>query len=321
MVTSKIPRRLYKYRNFDNRTLAMVVSDNVCYADPSTFNDPLDTQPSIDVDLDDGELERIVRIFVERNSREEMSGAAKTIGYRGPRTIDHIKRNSRRHADLLIEEIEYNATDLEYGSETRKPFFSVNTLNRRCFSNTTRGSYRLLRDRLAHLMWSHYGDQHRGICIGFSVPAGAAGNLHKVKYGGSRLVKASKVAAMLDGNDVARGEVDETVLLRKAKSWGYEREWRLIGLRGLQHSPLELEEIIFGMRCDAAAKYVVMKALKGRDRPVKFYETREVSGTFKLKRCSLTYDDELFVRFPRRSLSILELFEPLSAAEPSTVED
>ncbi len=39
-----IPRRLFKYRAFDNRTLGMI---NLFYADPSTFNDPLDTRPSL----------------------------------------------------------------------------------------------------------------------------------------------------------------------------------------------------------------------------------------------------------------------------------
>lgn len=321
--TPKIPRRLYKYRDFDNRTLAIVVCDNIYYTDPSTFNDPLDTRPSIDVDLDDGKLERIVRILVERSSSEEMSAAAKITSYRGPRTIEHIKRNSRRQADRLIEEIEYNATDPEYESGDAKARLFGQYIKSALLQQYDKGIVSLAARSTCPLMWSHYSDQHRGVCIGYSVPVGAAGDLHKVKYGGSRLVQASKVAAMLDGNDAARGEVDEAVLLRKTKSWGYECEWRLIGRRGLQTSSLELEEIIFGMRCDAAAKYVVMKALKGRKRPVKFYEMREVSGTFKLKKCALTYDDEreLFEHFPKRHLSILELLEPLPAAESSTGDE
>jgi hypothetical protein len=150
------------------------------------------------------------------------------------------------------------------------------------------------------------------------VPVNAIGDVHKVEYGGSRLVKASKVGGMLAGSDVARGQVDEAVLLRKAPSWRYEREWRLIGSRGLQNSPLELEEIIFGVRCTASAKYTLAKALEGRNRPVKLYEMREVSGTFKLKKYALSNDDELFVHFPRRSLSISEAFEDLLTAASST---
>ena len=132
-----------------------------------------------------------------------------------------------------------------------------------------------------------------------------------IRYDGSRLVEASKVAAMLAGNDLARVEVDEAVLLRKAGSWRYEREWRLIGQRGLQNSPLELEEVIFGMRCKEPVKYAVVKALEGRGGQVKFYEMREIPGTFQLKKCALNGDDELFVHFPARALSIYEAFEQL----------
>ncbi len=55
----KMPTRLYKYRDLSHRTLAMVISDNVYYADPSTFNDPLDTRPSLETDLEESELEKI----------------------------------------------------------------------------------------------------------------------------------------------------------------------------------------------------------------------------------------------------------------------
>ena len=164
-------------------------------------------------------------------------------------------------------------------------------------------------------MWSHYGDQHRGICIGYSVPERSKGDVHQVEYGGSRLVLASDVAAMLDGDDDARSKVDKAVLMRKAENWAYEQEWRMIGRRGTQNSPLEMEEIIFGMRCKPSAKYTIMKALECRERPVKFYELREERGTFTLRKDALSYDDELFVHFPKRYLSIVEGFEGISVPD------
>ena len=57
----KTPKRLYKYRDFSHRTLAMVISDNLYYAYPSTFNDPLDSRPSLKADLDVAELEMLLR--------------------------------------------------------------------------------------------------------------------------------------------------------------------------------------------------------------------------------------------------------------------
>lgn len=58
----------------------------------------------------------------------------------------------------------------------------------------------------------------------YSVPGSAATNLHKITYGGSRLIEASTVAAMLDGDDDARRQVDEAVLTRKAIDWRYEHD-------------------------------------------------------------------------------------------------
>jgi hypothetical protein len=159
------------------------------------------------------------------------------------------------------------------------------------------------------LMWSHYGDQHKGLCIGYSVPDRAAEGLHKVSYGGSRLIAASAVAAMLHGDDAARRHVDEAVLTRKAAAWRYEREWRSSG-RGAQSSPLELEEIVFGMRCSRAARYVIVTALAKRWRPVRFYEIRERPGRFLLGKYALD-TDEMLPFPPRRSLDIWDEFGPI----------
>lgn len=161
-------------------------------------------------------------------------------------------------------------------------------------------------------MWSHYGGQHHGLCIGYSAPPDIRDNLNKVRYGGSRLVEASAVAAMLAGSPDARDKVDAAVLLRKAGNWRYEREWRLIGQSGLVDSPLVLEEIIFGMRCLPSVKHTVVKALEGRIKPVKFYEIRETRGTFRLRRHPLG-SRELRVSYPRDNRSICEAFEVLPA--------
>ena len=123
---------------------------------------------------------------------------------------------------------------------------------------------------------------------------------------------------MLDGDDEARTRVDAAVLLRKAESWAYEREWRLIGRRGTEGSPLELEEIVFGMKCKESVKYTVMKALEDRSGSVEFHEMREERGTFDLRKDELIYAGELFVHFPQRHLGLLEGLEDLTAGDAGT---
>lgn len=116
---------------------------------------------------------------------------------------------------------------------------------------------------------------------------------------------------MLDGDDVARRKVDDAVLTKKAIDWRYEREWRLIGPRGPQDSPLELQEVVFGMRCSPAVKFAIVRALEGRHRPVKFYEIRERRGRFLLGKYILD-TDELSVSLPRRALEVQDFLQPVT---------
>jgi hypothetical protein len=317
MVEPTPPNRLYKYRSFSSLTLGMLVEDTVYYADPSTFNDPLDTRPVLDTDIDANALQTVLTRMVETRTHAEMSAAAKTIRYRGPRTLDHIARQSRRAAERLLSDIRYNSGNPDYEMDDPEQFLLGHYVQEELMRRYGNGIFSLAERANCPLMWSHYGDQHHGVCLGYSVPAKASSALHKIRYGGSRLVKASDVAKMLDGDDDARRRVDEAVLLKKARPWGYEREWRLIGPRGVQNSPLELEEVVFGMRCPPAVIFGVIRALEGRSRAVDFFEIREQRGRFLLaKRTADT--GELMATLPQRQRSYDGMFDAVTEAEQDT---
>jgi hypothetical protein len=310
MAKRKIPERLYKYRAFSNRTLDALIADQIFFADPGTFNDPLDTRPTLDTDIDADALASILARLVEQRVSAEMNAAAKTIRYSGPKTISHIAAHSRRRAEQVVAEIRYHATNPEYDIEDPARFLFGQYVEDELLRRYGKGIVSLAERANCPLMWSHYGDQHKGVCIGYSVPARAAGDLHKISYGGSRLIAASAVAAMLDGDEEARRKVDDAVLTKKAIDWRYEREWRLIGPRGPQDSPLEMVEVVFGMRCSHTVKFAIVKALAGRSRPVRFYEIRERHGRFLLGRYALDID-ELSVSLPRRALDVYDHFEEI----------
>lgn len=303
----KTPHRLYKYRNFSNLTLEMLISDTLYFADPSSFNDPLDTKPDLETDLGAEQLATILLRLVEQRSNDEMRAAAKTIKYRGPKTMEHIARHSRRVAEQLIERIRYDATNPDYELADPERYLFGQYVQAELLRRYNSGVVSLAERAVCPLMWSHYGDQHNGLCIGYSAPGDALPDLHVIRYGGSRMVKASVVAGMLEGDSAARKAVDDAVLLRKAMAWGYEKEWRLIGPRGVTASPLEMEEVVFGMRCTAAVKYAVVKALEDRDRTVRFYEIREQPGRFTLVKRAMD-TDELRATFPHRARTIHEAF-------------
>lgn len=306
----KFSNRLYKYRAFSGRSLANLVEDQLYFADPSTFNDPLDTKPTLETDLESDDLEFMLSQLVEQRVNGEMMSAAKTIKYRGPKTLNHIANHSRKRAQQLVSDIRYSTTNPEFESEDPLQFLLGKSIEQELLRRYDRGNFSLAERDNCPLMWSHYGDQHRGIAIGYSVPTKAKQSVFKMKYGGSSMIEASKVSSMLNGDDEARRAVDDAVLLKKAQDWRYEKEWRLIGQQGIQDSPMELEEIVFGMRCPQAVMYSVVKALEGRPAPVKFFDIQRKSETFLLNKYSLNVD-ELAASLPRRALSIDEAFDDI----------
>jgi Protein of unknown function (DUF2971) len=66
-----------------------------------------------------------------------------------------------------------------------------------------------------HLLWSHYGDNHKGICLAFEV-AVLIEELHPCAY-----QTAMPKAAAWRTNNIALG-------LIKGTAWSYEKEWRIV---------------------------------------------------------------------------------------------
>jgi len=71
----RIPKQLYKYREFNARTLDIVVNDNFHYANAITFNDPLDSRPTVCPDLDNNKLEGVIMELVKRRVAAEQKAA------------------------------------------------------------------------------------------------------------------------------------------------------------------------------------------------------------------------------------------------------
>ncbi|ANB72625.1 hypothetical protein AYM40_09785 [Paraburkholderia phytofirmans OLGA172] len=310
-MSTPIPEVLYKYRHFNERTIELLCADLAYFADPASFNDPLDAKPCVEIDCDKGQMEQAVFEMVRRRVHAEMQAAASSIKYRGPRTMEHIDKHSRAAAQKFLDELRYRATDPDHSDEPPGPL--ANELSWAIESELLRryetGVLSLATRYDCPLMWSHYGDQHRGLCIGYALPEKYEPKIHQVRYGGERRVRASDVVKMVLYSEVAaRKSVDEAVLLRKASDWHYEKEWRMLGPRGATDSSLEMVEIHFGMRCPRTVMHTVAAALNGRDKTVELYQMSEVRGTFNLGRSELDVS-ELGATYPRRALTVSEDFE------------
>ena len=122
-----------------------------------------------------------------------------------------------------------------------------NTLSRNrgmlCFSQTWRDP----------VLWAHYSDKHRGICIGFEIPSEIA---TKVRYKAKRLPFPKKITLQ----DI---HVSQAMLFTKYRKWEYEREIRVFAELNDQEDGLyfrEFDDILRPVEVIAGATCTVSKA-------------------------------------------------------------
>ena len=63
------PRKIYRFQRFTARTFESLCHDQLHFADPIAFNDPLDCQPTVESDSDRGELRLILTELIRRRIR------------------------------------------------------------------------------------------------------------------------------------------------------------------------------------------------------------------------------------------------------------
>jgi hypothetical protein len=108
-------------------------------------------------------------------------------------------------------------------------------------------------DPLHPLMWAHYGDCHRGLCIGYTREGILADEKHfkSVKYDRPKKVTLNAIQLFRD-NLESLSEALENIVFRKLPEWSYENEWRLMVMRP-EDRVISLnstvESVTFGLKC------------------------------------------------------------------------
>ena len=127
----------------------------------------------------------------------------------GPKVVEQIKSMS------YIEQIIIKSLCLQYGDNPSEYFFEANKDNIErhgicCFSKKWDNN----------LMWAHYADRHKGICIGFDTDLLKDEDIefYPINYVKEQL----KVNVPCSDDDIIR------ILTTKGKDWKYEKEIRAI---------------------------------------------------------------------------------------------
>lgn len=311
-----VPNKLFKYKSFNSDCMELILADYLYFANPNQFNDPLDCKVSILDDINnETELKIILSELYQKNAEERLSGAAKNLHYNGPKTRDKISCLSQSEAQKMISEAYENYDFYNEGSYSITEMLA-DSIGSIILSGYSKGILSLAEDSNCPLMWSHYADNHKGLCLGYSIPENVKNKVRRINYtSDSREIKTSQIQRMLNGDNAAKREIEDSIFLRKASPWAYEKEWRMISNIGLQNASLYLSDIIFGLRCKDTTIYTVMKSLLGRDLPIKFWKINEIPKKFTLKMSEINFDDEDIQQLPRCMEHIYNIMKENSISE------
>jgi hypothetical protein len=183
--------RLYHYERFQPEWLASTLRDQKIYlSDPADLNDPWDCKPTYDPAhvREPEEIERFI-IWL-RSVATKRIDARREAAFERRLRVDAVYRNE------VIQ--------------------GLSTSNQSVIGQ--RRIYCLTPDPLSTLMWSHYGDNHRGICLEFHLGNPVFLNAWEVKYD-------KKYPAWVP-HRVLEHAID--MLLTKSDAWRYEQEFRVI---------------------------------------------------------------------------------------------
>ena len=128
------------------------------------------------------------------------------------------------------------------------------------------------------LMWSHYADFHRGVCLEFDGAAKLMQHAFPVSYSKER----PSIHMIRDSNETAM----EKSLRTKSDHWKYEREWRLLsypnGPGVMQLRPESLTGIVIGAEATSGTVDLVRGWVRQRTIPMKVYQARKNRHAFAL---------------------------------------
>jgi len=217
---------LFKYKSINEQTLQLLINMKIWLVKPQSFNDPFETKMILNPDYSlEDYYQYIDQTYVDYPDEIEK------------RKKPEIYRASSQNAHKVVE------------------------LNQEKFQNV--GVFSMSSTPSNLLMWAHYADEHKGICIEFerasTNPLGSPHLTHKVVY-----QEMLPIVGSLDFLRSLRLVSESPVFITKSEDWRYEKEWRFIKGRGEVEEPIpgRIKSVCFGLRTPDKHKELIYNILR-----------------------------------------------------------
>jgi len=251
-VVGKVPKYLYKYRSLAGRskeyTRDLIVNQNLYFPAPVDLNDPFECKPNLETRATVDQQKRYAAGLVNRTQAGKPRAERK-------RMIKGIRadRASFRETILVSMRATLNAVGV--------------------FSFSAR--------HLDLLMWPHYADNHRGVCVRFDMQAllDAGPAPFPVHYEEQRPTCDTILEPTVDWLEKA--------VLTKGRPWAYEEEWRLVRNRGarttLHLGAPTVNGILLGANMADADRDEVRQWVRESGRPIGVAQARFHPTAYELE--------------------------------------
>lgn len=250
------PRELYKYYRFDGDGFAFRVLEmnEVYFSNPIRhFNDPFDCRLPLDME---GSLEQWKRKLRSSAEKKGIRLKGKELHARALRSLRNAKNPETRRS--ISEDV-------------------VSNLGVFCVSEAA--------DDV--LMFSHYADNHRGMCVGFNC---GTEMYESFFYRGSRFVDKVNYESNYQPPNYFTSDEDEKLhwtMFTKSWRWRYEQEWRVIDWGGFgprQFPEDMLLDVSLGCQVAPENRERVKAILDDRGLKVPIYQCKRKPNAFEVER-------------------------------------
>jgi hypothetical protein len=242
---------LYKYRSLDSRGLESIFCQNTIWlSDPLAFNDPFDCKPKIVTHKSQFKRYQFYKSLISRRfphfTKKQIKG--------------ELKNNPMFH----------KIKTHEYLNETFVKF--IKGFGIYCLSEVP--------DDI--LMWSHYSDSHKGICLQFSanIKLSIFWEAYKVKY--------QEDYPSVNIMDIGEYEQFFNLFATKSNHWKYEQERRIIktpdegGSNSYHWNSDLLTGVILGAKITKKGQETVNEWISKSPSPINVYRARINESSYKL---------------------------------------
>lgn len=259
------PDTIYKYRSWENDLHKNILLKGEVYMSaPKDFNDPFDCRITTNHYLID---------TPEKKKEYVDKGIEKYLEWLKENKRD-IEFERKQHLERLQDIETYQREHEKLESSQWDKYMGILSLSGRWDSI---------------LMWSHYGDFHKGFCIGFNEEKLRTSGL----FGKGGRVRYSEDFPVI--NPLVEQNIMEKSFYQthsKAMDWQYEEEYRLTKLYfpntpttndRVISIPVEfIEEVNLGMKISEKSKKEIVEIC--RERNIKVYQTTKIPFKFQLTR-------------------------------------